>query len=535
MYFQINKIILIIITITFFSVQMLFASTPYKLHIQSIIANSSYKEYIAENAIDNDITTSWASGKRGAYLILYFGKPVDITKIKIRWIKRKKQKNRSFIFSINVLKNKINWRNIIDRKKTIINNSSEYYNFAIKDIQYLKLITHGNNENSWTHISEIEVYGLKGTKYIPPPRRKLEISPGVKCVKVAKKTLFSGYGYYGISPESPDGKNIAYIQFKKNPQKLGSWCNISLIVVDCNLKKYRHIVDITDVRTHNTACPVWVDNMLIAFQSGKRSCYIVDINTKKIKWGPLDGTLNHNTFKGKVLISSDYLENNLGKKRGLYEFDCYTGQKRLIITHDELIQKNRNNLKDPDEKIGQWIIQHAQYTPDGKVVAIKFLNYRANEEPLITFKRDGSDMIFFGRQPMHCQWFDNNTLFGHDDRVNDGSENNYNLKRWDRKGKMIEVLAGRGCHPAMSPDKKWFATESWYKSNPVALYLYKRGEIKPRAVLMNTWLSNPIWKLQAHVNPSFAQDGKRVYFFNPVSEKCCQAYYADISQYIGDN
>jgi hypothetical protein len=86
---------------------------------------------------------------------------------------------------------------------------------------------------------------------------------------------------------------------------------------------------------------------------------------------------------------------------------------------------------------------------------------------------------------------------------------------------------GPGCHGAISPDGQWIVTESWYGSDPVEIYLYRRGEIEPRLTLA---AMAPSWHLQTHVHPAFSRDGKRVYLnYNAPGSPGSQVYYVDLA------
>ena len=132
---------------------------------------------------------------------------------------------------------------------------------------------------------------------------------------------------------------------------------------------------------------------------------------------------------------------------------------------------------------------------------------------------------------MHFFWYDSNTVAGHDNQIADGQKNNCYLRRWDRSHQFIETLAGSGNHAAMSFDKQWYASDTWYHSSPVKLMLYKKGETNASAMLDLGSYSNTVWILGNHLNPAFSRDGKRIYFIKPVNnDGKSQAFYWDLSR-----
>jgi hypothetical protein len=124
---------------------------------------------------------------------------------------------------------------------------------------------------------------------------------------------------------------------------------------------------------------------------------------------------------------------------------------------------------------------------------------------------DGSGIRWVKESPMHVVWFDNHTMFGVD--TTDPEKKIY---QYDLYGKKLEMLGGTSTHVGTSPDREWYMGESAYyqpeEDGFTRVYLYKRGEKEPYALLAE-WNNTKItWTWVAHVNPSFSSDGKRAYF-----------------------
>ena len=124
---------------------------------------------------------------------------------------------------------------------------------------------------------------------------------------------------------------------------------------------------------------------------------------------------------------------------------------------------------------------------------------------------NGENIRFIGLKPMHVQWWDNHSLFGHDwqDKMD------YHMRRYDLQGNMLEEISGPGCHGAVSPNRKWIVSESWYGSDPIKVNLYKKGEINAAKLLFEQAAivqGIKFWEVRSHIHPAFSRDGKRVYF-----------------------
>src|SRR5690606_23637737 len=135
---------------------------------------------------------------------------------------------------------------------------------------------------------------------------------------------------------------------------------------------------------------------------------------------------------------------------------------------------------------------------------------------------------------LHFFWYDNESIVGHFQNGPDGKrhpvqEKRFSLTRWDLKGNVLqEMITPRGNHLAMSPDKKQFASETFYKTNPVVLKLYTPGRSEAPVVIASFDPYGITWDRRFHANPAFSRDGRRVYFSKPLNEKFNGTFYYEI-------
>ncbi|MDZ7723558.1 MAG: discoidin domain-containing protein [candidate division KSB1 bacterium] len=291
---------------------------------------------------------------------------------------------------------------------------------------------------------------------------------------------------------------------------------------------HEKIFAISGCSNHNFSRNIWIDDKTIVLHDqGANKVYIIDINTKSVKFSVNAKNIGHNVFNDKLLLG------DAGSVDGIYTFDCATGQKKLIISKDK-VGTLCNPLIGGNDDPSTWGLGHFQFSQDGAVIAIKIKAGGSEKNKyLITCKVNGEDLENFGPKPMHFFWYDSSTIAGHDNQIADGQRNNRQMRRWDRSHQLIETLAGSGNHAAMSFDKQWYASDSWYHSSSVKLSLYKKGTTQPRAVLNLGSFSNTVWTLGNHLNPAFSRDGKRVYFIKPANnDGKSQAYYWDLTRQI---
>jgi hypothetical protein len=389
---------------------------------------------------------------------------------------------------------------------------------------------------------------LVGTAVGAPKKKGEQIQPDqihsrMRERPVSPPGIFSSLGIYNESPESPDGTRIAYIQFEKIPVlETSPVAPFSIWICNRNLSGHRMLLKAPmPANTHNGAFLQWVDNDHIAFCGGHihklpdgkltdRRMYVINAHTGASVHGPFTGGfIGDSTAQGRVLMNIDWEPSNVGP-RGIYELDTATGKVRCIYLISQLAHY-ADNLNAPglNSNRARWRVTHARFSPNGMRLSF-MIQPGGGVNMLFTCNRDGSDLIYWGTdKPMHELWFDEDTLCGCDSVVDDGQPNNKHFKRWDRNKRFLETLAGPVCHTAFSPDRNWFAGESYYRSDPVSLFLYQRGKTKPAAVVFTAPAGNT-WTEINHVNPSFSRDGRRLYYNRLVDGRVKQVYCVELDE-----
>lgn len=365
--------------------------------------------------------------------------------------------------------------------------------------------------------------------------------PTLEGIPITPEQIYGSFGIYNESPESPDGRRVAYIIFDTPPTQDRPMAPFSIWVADRDFKNH-HLLKKAEIMTnnHNGAFLQWIDDNLIAYCGGhltrnpdgsktNRAVYVIDSKTGNIKFGPFtNGFLGDNSKRGRILITVDEDGSNLGE-RGLYEVDTLTGNIKCLFKITDFSEySNRFSWKGFKPKARNWMVTHANYSTSGEKISFEVAP-GGGVSLLFTCNADGSDLHFWGKdKPLHEQWFDDDTLCGADEITNDGYPDNLFLRRWNLQREVIETLAGPVNHIAISPNRQFFAGESFYRSNPVALWVYERGNTTPIAKI-DAGNSELIWGDTGHVNPSFSRDGKRLYFHRGTEDRRKVPCYVDLS------
>lgn len=326
---------------------------------------------------------------------------------------------------------------------------------------------------------------------------------------VGKTDYNTSFSYYNTTPESPDGSKIAYTKFLSSPKNDRSEeVPAEIWVCNADLTDHKKVTDLNDIAVHNGARVQWLDNNSFAYEDDS----IRAINLEGLPLiKAVKGRLGHETFQGKILFAADDSGNQLST---IYEYDI--PNQKINKLGDAMDFKEVAELYPSDElrQVSDFNILHLQYNPVGNKIAFRMDIGPKNEKykQLVIMNLDGTNIHYFGPKPMHFSWFDNNSIMGHDNQIDDGFKNDKCGRQWDFERNVVETLSGVGNHFAASPNREIIASDSWYGNIPVVLSTFKFGETKAFWQDTISTDKHTTWTMAYHANPSFSRDGKRVYY-----------------------
>ena len=321
----------------------------------------------------------------------------------------------------------------------------------------------------------------------------------------------TSFSYYNTTPESPDGSKIAYTKFLSSPKNERSEkVPAEIWVCNSDLTAHKKVTGLNDMTVHNGARVQWLDNNSFAYEDD--SIRVINLKGKPLIKA-VKGRLGHETMQGKILYSAKDEESQLST---IYEYDI---QKEQINKLGDVMDfKEVAELYPSDElrQVPEFNILHLQYNSDGKKIAFRLDIGQKKEKynHLIIMNLDGTDIRYFGPKPMHFSWFDSETIMSHDNQIDDNMPNDKSGRRWDLERNVVETFSGSGNHLGASPNREFYASESWYNQMPVILSAFKRGETEAFWQDTISQDHHTTWELAYHANPSFSRDGKRVYYNN---------------------
>lgn len=346
--------------------------------------------------------------------------------------------------------------------------------------------------------------------------------PTQTIIPVGPSDASSAFSYYNTTPENPTGNKIAYVKYLETPTARVSGYKGEIWTCDANLQQHQKVVSVDSCHSHNGVSLQWIDDDRFAYQDGT-AIYIASVGQKEVLHGPYYGRIGHYAFDEKILFAN--LEPSDEEELAIFEVNANDGKAEKIAPISIFYPFQSKFHASHDSIKSNWRILHLHYSPDGSKINLR-LDVGEGEvnNPLFTISRNEIDpVVYFGLKPMHFDWYDNQSIMGHDNQIPDGMPNDFSARRWDLQGNFIETLAGPGNHLGAAPDFSRFASESWYRSDTISLSVFNRGEIKPFFTVDVSNAPKATWDKGWHVNPSFSRDGKRVYFHRTVSNDMVQA------------
>jgi hypothetical protein len=343
--------------------------------------------------------------------------------------------------------------------------------------------------------------------------------PGIP-VKVSVDDFNTCFSYYNTTPESPDGTNIAYVRFLSFPENdRAEKVPAEIWVCSSDLTGHRKLIRINDIAVHNGARVQWIDDSTLACEDD--SIRILNLEGETL--AVMSGRIGHHPHNGRILYAAKDEESKLAT---IYEYDVRHKQ-RIVLGNALDFQEVAGIFPNVQlREVKDFGILHLQYSPDGEKIAFRLDIGPRNEtyRHLVTMDHSGQNIRYFGPKPMHFAWYDNGTIMGHDNQIDDSMPNDKSGRRWDLNRKYIETLSGTGNHLGASADRMYYASESRYQKNPVVLSVFRKGDATAFWQDTVSTDTHTTWTLANHANPSFSRDGKRLYYNKCVAPGVVHTY-----------
>ena len=349
----------------------------------------------------------------------------------------------------------------------------------------------------------------------------------------------TGPTVFGMNPESPDGKYLAFPQYydgySPGDGNAASEAKPAWLKIRNRETGETWTADTVELNNHNGANHMWLGNSMIAYHKRRMWTFsIYDLNTRQVIVDNIYGQLAHKASSDDVIyytISNGYeppsgLSDRPYGDEGLWKYDVNAGTETQLVTV--------RDVEDYLDKsgLGGRSLNHADPSPSGKTVSFGI----ASDYKVLVDVDGGraTNLRVMEQKPFHALWFDEHSMMTASRR----SQNIKVIKRINLRGWGFEVLGGDGAHEGGSPDLEWFAGESGpagkYEEEDdgnTRVYLYARGTRKPIATLGRWGNGFLTWDRNAHANPAFSGDGNRLYYLRSYSDGYFLLNYVNLESY----
>lgn len=335
--------------------------------------------------------------------------------------------------------------------------------------------------------------------------------------------------YFHQYPDSPDGKKVVFTIFKDNGTS-------DIVVKDLQTEAFFTINTVNGIQRHSGAYPIWIDDETLAYDSNKDNIiYIHNIYSGQVDQYEGSQLSDYSSTNNKILYKS---KGKAREDKHVYVLDLDTKSTKSLISIDDV-----EHLKDEmgtQIPVSDWNFDHPYWSPDGKKMMFQIKaklktskgETKRREAYFLFADADGSNISFAGPKPMHVQWWDNETVFGFE--TDKSGPHHMNLH--DMQGNIVEEdLAGHGNHGTVSPNREWIVADTWYRSNPIKVLLYKKGETYPTKVLFqqpDVVNGKDFWDIHSHAHPAFSRDGTKVYFNGQAKDGLSKVWCYDLSDVL---
>lgn len=156
------------------------------------VTASAHDGNVPANTVDGSLTTRWAAQGDGQWIRYDLGAVKTVGQVKIAW---NKGDQRRATFDLQVSSDGSNWSNLLTRKQSSGTTSAlETYDVTDTAGRYVRIVGHGNSQNTWNSIWETQIWGVGGGSGCSP------VPAQIKSVFVAE----------GPEPYAADGCSIVF-------------------------------------------------------------------------------------------------------------------------------------------------------------------------------------------------------------------------------------------------------------------------------------------------------------------------------------
>jgi hypothetical protein len=137
---------------------------PQILSVQAVTASAWQKPNVPVNTQDGTLHSRWAAEGHGQWIAYDLGSSMCVSQVAIAWYQGAARRS---AFAIEVSTDGTVWSTVYSGNSSGQTLELEPYAFAAVPARHIRIIGYGNTSNTWTSITEVELYGSQDTSSIP--------------------------------------------------------------------------------------------------------------------------------------------------------------------------------------------------------------------------------------------------------------------------------------------------------------------------------------------------------------------------------
>jgi hypothetical protein len=122
--------------------------------VTDVVASSEQDPNVAARTIDNDLSTRWSTGGKGAWIRHALSAEITLDRVGIAW---QHGDQRQADFAIALSTDGSSWTTVYEGTSSGSTLDREYYTFDATPARYVRVTGYGNTQNNWTSITEVDV------------------------------------------------------------------------------------------------------------------------------------------------------------------------------------------------------------------------------------------------------------------------------------------------------------------------------------------------------------------------------------------
>ena len=133
----------------------IFVHDREQLAVTAVIASGFQAPHVPDNTLDKDLNTRWSANGDGQWIQYDLGFQELINEIRITWYRGDQ---RQAHFSLEVSLDAATWIEVFSGRSSGRTLASQRYGFNDVKARYLRIVGHGNTDNNWNSITEVEIH-----------------------------------------------------------------------------------------------------------------------------------------------------------------------------------------------------------------------------------------------------------------------------------------------------------------------------------------------------------------------------------------